>query len=54
MAAVTLFFVIIYVSSGLVGGSKLLQEAFGLEPTAGIVLTLLAVALVHAGRGIPK
>ena len=44
MAAVTLFFVIIYVSSGLVGGSKLLQEAFGLEPAAGIVLTLLAVA----------
>ncbi len=44
MAVVTLFFVIIYISSGLVGGSKLLQETFGLEPTAGIVATLIAVA----------
>ncbi len=44
MAVVTLFFVIIYISSGLVGGSKLLQETFGLEPNAGIVVTLIAVA----------
>ena len=29
VAVVTLFFVIIYISSGLVGGSKLLQEIFG-------------------------
>ena len=44
MAVVTLFFVIIYISSGLVGGSKLLQQAFGLEPAPGIAVTLLAVA----------
>ncbi len=44
VAVVTLFFVIIYVSSGLVGGSKLLQETFGLAPSAGIAVTLLAVA----------
>ena len=43
-AVVTLFFVIIYISSGLVGGSKLLQEIFGLGPNAGIVVTLIAVA----------
>ena len=44
VAVVTLFFVIIYISSGLVGGSKLLQEIFGLAPNAGIVVTLMAVA----------
>ena len=44
VAVVTLFFVIIYISSGLVGGSKLLQEIFGLAPNAGIVVTLTAVA----------
>ena len=44
VAVVTLFFVIIYISSGLVGGSKLLEETFGLEPSAGIVVTLVAVA----------
>ena len=43
-ATVTLFFLIIYISSGLVGGSKLLQESFGLDPGAGIVTTLVAVA----------
>ena len=44
VAVVTLFFVIIYISSGLVGGSKLLHETFGLAPNAGIAVTLLAVA----------
>ena len=44
VAAITLFFVMIYISSGLVGGSKLLEETFGLEPAAGIVVTLVAVA----------
>ena len=43
-AAVTLFFLIIYISSGLVGGSKLLQTMFGMDPGAGVVLTLVAVA----------
>ena len=44
VAVVTLFFVIIYISSGLVGGSKLLEETFGLAPNVGIAVTLLAVA----------
>ena len=44
VAIFTLFFVTIYISSGLVGGSKLLQEIFGLSPNIGIVLTLIAVA----------
>ena len=41
---ITIVFVIFYVSSGLVGGSKLLEEMFGLDLTAGVTLTLLAVA----------
>ena len=41
---VTILFVIFYVSSGLVGGSKLLEEIFGLDPTSGVVVTLVAVA----------
>ena len=44
VAIITLYFVTIYISSGLVGGSKLLQEIFGLSPNIGIVLTLIAVA----------
>ena len=44
VAIISLLFIIIYISSGLVGGSKLLQEAFGLEPNAGILVTLIAVA----------
>ena len=44
VAIVTLYFVTIYISSGLVGGSKLLQEIFGLSPNIGIMLTLVAVA----------
>ena len=41
---ITILFVIFYVSSGLVGGSKLLEEIFGLNFTAGVFLTLFAVA----------
>ena len=41
---VTILFVIFYVSSGLVGGSKLLEEIFGLDLAVGVVLTLSAVA----------
>ena len=41
---ITILFVIFYVSSGLVGGSKLLEEIFGLDPTSGVVVTLVAVA----------
>ena len=43
-AAITIFFIIFYVSSGLVGGSKLLQSVFGLQYTAGVLVTLVAVA----------
>ncbi len=41
---ITIFFVIFYVSSGLIAGAKLLGTVFGLGETAGIVITLLAVA----------
>lgn len=40
----TIVFVVFYVSSGLIGGSKLLETIFGIEAGIGIVLTLLAVA----------
>ena len=53
VAVVTLFFVIIYISSGLVGGSKLLEETFGLEHNVGIVVTLSRGGVVHAGGWIP-
>ena len=42
--AVTIFFVVFYVSSGLVGGSKLLEEFFGIEANTGLIITFLAVA----------
>ena len=41
---ITILFVIFYRGSGLVGGAKLLEEIFGLDPTAGVTLTLVAVA----------
>lgn len=43
-ALITLFFLTFYVSSGLIAGSKLLESEFGLNETAGIVVTLVAVA----------
>ena len=43
-AVVTVFFVVFYVSSGLVGGSKLLETVFGIGATTGVLLTLAAVA----------
>ena len=41
---ITIVFVVFYVSSGLVGGSKLLEQIFGLDLTVGVILTLVAVA----------
>ena len=41
---ITILFVIFYVSSGLVGGSKLLEEIFGLDLAAGVMLTLFTVS----------
>ena len=43
-AAVTILFVIFYVSSGLVGGAKLLETIFGLSAGTGIAIALTAIA----------
>lgn len=43
-AAITIFFIIFYVSSGLVAGAKLLDTVFGLDQNIGLVVTLVAVA----------
>lgn len=43
-SGITIFFVVFYVSSGLIAGAKLLGTVFGLGGTAGIVITLVAVA----------
>ena len=43
-ALITILFVVFYVSSGLVGGAKLLETIFGLQYATGVVLTLLAIA----------
>ncbi len=43
-AFITIFFVIFYVSSGLVGGSKLLETVFGVQAATGVLLTLVAIA----------
>ena len=43
-ALITILFVIFYVSSGLVGGAKLLDTIFGLDYATGVILTLVAIA----------
>ena len=43
-ALITILFVVFYVSSGLVGGAKLLETIFGLDYVTGVVLTLIAIA----------
>ena len=43
-APITIMFVIFYVSSGLVGGSKLLETVFGMEANTGVIVTLFAIA----------
>lgn len=40
----TVLFVVFYVSSGLVGGAKLLETVFGLEYVTGVTVTLIAIA----------
>ena len=40
----TVLFVIFYVSSGLVGGAKLLETVFGLDYVTGVTVTLIAIA----------
>ena len=43
-SVITIFFVVFYVSSGLVGGSKLLETIFGIEANTGVLVTLVAIA----------
>ena len=43
-AVVSLFFITIYIASGLVGGAKLLETTLGMDPVFGILVTLVAVA----------
>ena len=43
-AAFTIFFIVFYITSGLVAGSKLLNTQFGLDSTLGLILTLIAVS----------
>ena len=43
-AAVTIFFIVFYIASGLIAGAKLLETVFGMEQTLGMLTTLLAVA----------
>ena len=43
-AAITIFFIIFYVSSGLVAGAKLLGVVFSLDYTLSILITLIAIA----------
>ena len=43
-AAFTIFFIVFYITSGLVAGSKLLNTQFGLDATLGLILTLIAVS----------
>ncbi len=42
-AALTMFFIMFYVNSGLIAGTKLLETIFGLEHNPSVLLTLAAV-----------
>ncbi len=44
-AVLTLFFIMFYVNSGLIGGAKLLETIFGMGHSSGVLLTLVAVAV---------
>ena len=43
-AALTIFFIMFYVNSGLIAGAKLLETIFGLGHNEGVLITLAAVA----------
>ena len=43
-ALIIIFFVVFYIASGLIAGAKLLESAFGMTRTVGVLATLLAVA----------
>ncbi len=40
---ITVFFIIFYVSSGLIAGAKLLDTTFGLDERTGVLITMVAV-----------
>ena len=42
-ALIMVLFIVLYISSGLIAGSKLLHTVFGLDATAGVLVTLFAV-----------
>ncbi len=42
-AIATIFFIMFYVNSGLIAGSKLLDTVFGLDHTLGVLITLAAL-----------
>ena len=42
-AVLTIFFIMFYVNSGLIGGAKLLETIFGLEHNPSVLITLAAV-----------
>ena len=42
-AALTIFFIMIYIDSGLIAGAKLLETVFGIDWTPGVLVTLVAV-----------
>ena len=42
-AVLTIFFIMFYVNSGLIGGAKLLETIFGLEHNPSVLITLVAV-----------
>ena len=42
-AGLTIFFIMFYVNSGLIGGAKLLETIFGLEHNPSVLITLTAV-----------
>ena len=43
-AALTIFFIMFYVNSGLIAGAKLLESIFGLGHSESVLITLVAVA----------
>ena len=43
-AALTIFFIMFYINSGLIAGAKLLESIFGMGHNPSVLLTLVAVA----------
>ena len=43
-AVLTIFFIMLYINSGLIAGAKLLEAVFGATHNQGVLITLLAVA----------